>query len=326
MGGPDDLETDVNQRSLGVLQAAGAAVLFGSSYVATAFQLHGFTPLGAALWRSGLAALALAVIAALSAARSTKPVSGPPPPRFAARLARLAALGTLGGLIFVIGMNLAVSLVGATVTSFVAGLYAILAALFAPAVLSERLERRAAAGFILALAGTLLLAELGPSPDVLRGLAAGGMAAVSYGFYLVLIRRWSAAIQVGPVGISLATASASTIGLGIGLGLLDPRAALPFNGHSDVVVATIWLVFVTAFGPLLATAALRRIEAGLASSMLLLNPVTATLLSIALLRQTPSPPQVLGGILVLVGMAAATDLPGAIRRQRMRWATDRATS
>ena len=29
--------------------AALAAMLFGSSYVATAFQLHGFTPLGAAL-------------------------------------------------------------------------------------------------------------------------------------------------------------------------------------------------------------------------------------------------------------------------------------
>ena len=222
-------------------------------------------------------------------------------------------------------MNVAVSRVGATITAFVAGLCAILAALFAPVVLGERLARRAIAGFAVALVGTALLAELAPSAASLGGLAAGGMAAVSYGFYLVLVRRWSSAIQVGPVGISLASAGTATVALAIILAALDPHAALPTSSSASVIVATIWLVFVMAVGPLLVTAALRRIEAGLASSLLLLNPITATALAAILLHERPSPPQLLGGVLVLLGMAAATDLVGAVRRRRgiARLAPDR---
>lgn len=314
----------MTDRSLGTLAAAGAAALFGSAYVATAFQLHGFTPLGGALWRGALAVVLLLVLLGVDRRRRRADDIAPalPPPALPDRLARLVVLGILGGLVFIVGMNLAVSWVGATVTSFVAGLYAVLAALFAPIVLGERLARRAALGFVVALLGTVLLAELGPSPDALRGLAAGGMAAVSYGFYLVLIRRWSAAIQVGPIGVSLATAATSAFGLGIGLAVLDPRQILPASTAPDVVVSTAWLLFVTAIGPLLATAALRRIEAGLASSLLLLNPVTATVLAVILLNERLSIPQLLGGLLVLAGMAAATDLLGAVRRQRARRAVE----
>jgi drug/metabolite transporter (DMT)-like permease len=217
-----------------------------------------------------------------------------------------------------IGMNVAVSTVGSTITSFVAGLYAITAALFAPVVLGERLERRAVVGFVVALAGTALLAELGPSPSALVGLVAGGVAAVSFGFYLVLIRRWSRAIDIGPLGISLTTAGVSAVGLAIGLAILQPRSMVPSNLSPEVVVATAWLVLVTVSGPIFATIALRRIEAALASSLLLINPITATILSAILLAERPSAAQLLGGMLVLVGMATATDLVGALRRRRAR--------
>lgn len=308
----------MNDRRLGTVASALAATIFGSAYVATAFQLRGFTPLGGALWRSGLALVLLSVLAVWNAGRqrSTRDPATPSAPPLAGRLARLLVLGVLGGLFFVVGMNVAVSRVGATVTAFVAGLYAILAALFAPIVLSEKLERRAIGGFALALVGTILLAEIAPSVDTLGGLAAGGAAAVSFGLYLVLIRRWSSAIQVGPVGISLATAAVSTVGFAVILAVVDPHASLPASTTTNVVLATIWLALVTAVGPLLATAALRRIEASLASSLLLLNPVTATLLSVILLNERPSPPQLLGGLLVLVGMATSADLLGAARRRR----------
>jgi drug/metabolite transporter (DMT)-like permease len=231
------------------------------------------------------------------------------------RLARLLILGLLGGFIFIVGMNLAVSRVGATVTAFVAGLYAILAALFAPAFLPETLDWRAVVGLAVAMLGTILLAELGPTGDPL-GLVAAGAAAVSFGLFLVLIRRWSAAIQVGPVGISLATALASTAGLVILIAVMEPNAALPFSASASVVLATIWLAFVTTTGPLLTTVALRRVEASLAASLLLLNPITATALAALLLNEPPSPTQIFGGLLVLLGMAVATDPIGVVRRWR----------
>jgi DME family drug/metabolite transporter len=308
----------ITERTRGTIAAALAAVVFGSSFVATAFQLDGFTPLGGALWRSAFAAVILLGLSFRMnirsrtlphpRSRSTVPLAG--------RLVCLLVLGVLGGLVFVIGMNVAVSRLGATITAFVAGLYAILATLFAPIVLGERLARRAIAGFAVALAGTALLAELAPSADSVGGLAAGGIAALAYGLYLVLVRRWSSALQIGPVDVSLSIAGTSTMGLAIILVASDPQAALPTSVTPSVVIATIWLIVVSAVGPLLIATALRRIEASLASSLLLLNPITATVLAVILLHERPSPLQLLGGLLVLIGMAAATDLVGATRRRR----------
>jgi drug/metabolite transporter (DMT)-like permease len=106
------------------------------------------------------------------------------------------------------------------------------------------------------------------------------------------------------------------MGLAIILVASDPQAALPTSVTPSVVIATIWLIVVSAVGPLLIATALRRIEASLASSLLLLNPITATVLAVILLHERPSPLQLLGGLLVLIGMAAATDLVGATRRRR----------
>jgi len=315
----------LTERARGALAAAIAGCMFGSSYVATGFQLHGFTPLGGALWRSALGSIVLVAVIAWGARRSSKPATDgtPPPlagvaPPLAGRLARLALLGVLGGLIFVTGMNVAVSHVGAAVTAFVAGMYAVMAALFAPAVLGESLTRRSVVGFGVALVGTALLAELSPSADTLVGLAAGGIGAVSYGLFMVLIRRWSVAISVGPAGVSLSAAVATTVGLGFVLGAFDPGGAGPTNAVPSVILATAWLAMVTAFGPLILTAALRRLEAGLVSSFLLLNPITATILAALLLDERPSPIQLLGGALVLVGMATTTDVVAVLRRRRRR--------
>lgn len=306
----------MSERAAGVLTAAAAAILFGSSYVATAFQLRGFSPIAGAFWRSALAAIAIAIVSIIVTVRGRGLPRAEPPSPPAGRLLRLLVLGLLGGCVFLAGMNLAVALIGATITSFVAGLYAILAALFAPFVLAERLERRAVAGFVVALVGTALLAELAPTGDTLAGLAAGGMAAVSYGLYLVLIRRWSRAIQAGPLAVTLANTGMATAGLGAFILLSDPSSFLPRAVPPEVVVATAWLVLVSAGGTLLVTAALRRVEARLVSSMLLLNPVTATILAALLLAESPTPPQLVGGLLVLAGMAASTDVAGVLRRRR----------
>ncbi|HYM83768.1 MAG TPA: DMT family transporter [Candidatus Dormibacteraeota bacterium] len=310
------------ERTVGVAAGAGAAILFGSAYVATAFQLHGFTPLGGALWRSGLAAVALAILGVATRRASPRGagVRGGSDTfegaLAAGRLVRLAVLGAAGGLCFIVGMNLAVAWVGATVTAFVAGLYSIVAALFAPLLLDERLEPRAVAGFAVALVGTALLAELAPGTDTLRGLAAGGGAAVGFGLYLVLIRRWSRAIHAGPIAVGLANTTISAVGLAIVLGISDPAGLGPRATPPDVVVATAWLVVASAAGQLLVTAALRRVEAGLVSSLLLLNPITATVLSALLLSEVPTAPRLLGGLLVLAGMAASSDLVGVLRRRR----------
>ena len=70
-----------------------------------------------------------------------------------------------------------------------------------------------------------------------------------------------------------------------------------------------WLAAVAALGPILTVASVRLIPAARSAAFLLLNPITATVLAVTLLGERPSPLQLAGGILVLLGMAVAT-IPG----------------
>src|SRR5215510_4937841 len=93
---------------LGLAAAAGAAILYGAAYPATAVALRSFSP------------LAIAGIACTIALP-------------------FVVLGALGGVAFIAATNLAVSLNGPTITGFVAPLYAVAAAILAVPILGERL-------------------------------------------------------------------------------------------------------------------------------------------------------------------------------------------
>ncbi len=298
----------------GALFAAGAAVLFGSAYVATAFQLRSFTPLVGAFWRSLLALIVLAGILAVGALPAAPAI--PIGVSRVGRFVRLVILGAFGGLIFLVGMNLAVGLAGATITSFVAGLYAILAAVLGWLLLGERLSRSALAGFAVALVGTALLAELDPSSPSVPGFIAGLAAALSFALYLVLTRRWSRRYGLaGPI-IALATFAAASAGLLGFLAVTNPASILPAAPAPASLLALAWLVFASVTGQLFVIASVRRIDARRSSTFLLLNPITATILSALLLGERLAPIQLVGGGLVLLGMAMSSGL--LVRPTRLR--------
>lgn len=303
-----------SRRHLGELYSALAAMGFGSAYVATSFALDAFGPVPAAAWRAFLAALALAVIALLrrGPTRDTaKPSAAEVAPTRTARATRLLALATLGGPVFLASMNLAVADVGAAIASFVAGLYAVLAAVIAPVLLPERITARILAGFGLAVVGTAMLAELAPDAADLVGIGWGVLAAASFALYLVLTRRWSRPYLLDGMTVALANAALTAVVLG-GVVLVTSAASLaPTSPSAAPFVALAWMAFVAAIGPILTVASLRLIPAARSASFLLLNPITATILAVLLLGERPSVLQVAGGLLVLLGMAAAT-LPARV--------------
>jgi len=286
----------------GILFAALAAVLFGSSYVATAFALRSFTPLAIAAWRGIIAALTVAVVAraGLLATRPRGRLDGP-------RLVRLAVLGLLGGPAFIVSLNVAVSQTGATISSFVAGLYAVLGAILAPALLGERLRPAAVAGFAAALAGTALLAELDPAGAPIAGFGAGLAAAAAYALFLVLGRRWSAPWDL-PVGaVVLAQLLWSGPGILVVELLREPAAIAPAAPRPDALLALAWLAIpVGVAAQLLVVASVRRLDARRSSAFLLLNPPSAALLAWLLLGESLTATQLAGGLLVLLGIAVAS--------------------
>jgi probable blue pigment (indigoidine) exporter len=288
-----------------------AAILYGSAYVATAFALRSFTPLGAAAARGLLGAALLGAILLAPAAGGMRPTR-----LSASAMWRLGVLGLFGGGIFIVAMNVAVAMAGATITAFVAGLYAVLAAALAVPVLGERPERRTVASLAMALVGTALLSDLRPSVDLAAGIGVGLVAAVSFALFLVFSRRWSR-----PYGLPGASVALVALGMsGIGIGALIPILGDP--GVEGVVLpeaaaAVIWLaVGPGALAAVLVVAGMRRLPARRASAFLLLNPPTAALGAWLLLDERLSAVQLIGGALILLAMAGASGLafPGTERR------------
>jgi drug/metabolite transporter (DMT)-like permease len=288
--------------------AAIAAAAYGSAYVATAFALRSFEPLAAAVYRSLLAAIALAAIVWVvrrreRAAQPQQQDSRGPRGRVTTHL---AVLGALGGAIFLVAMNLAVAGVGATIASFVAGLYAVLAAVIAPFVLREPLRARALGGFVVALVGTALLADLDLNAGGLAGIAWGLVGALSFALFLVLSRKWGREDRLDGLTIALATMTVAAISLGLLVLATRPASLVPAELAPEALAALAWLVVAAAGGQAFAAASVRLIPASRSAAFLLLNPIVATVLSFVLLVERPSIVQLIGGGLVLLGIAAAT--------------------
>lgn len=324
------MEDEGARRHRGELFAALAAMGFGSAYVATSFALLAFEPVQAAAWRSVLAATVIGVIVFVRRRRNGSAEPGTEPgidapglgaasvklPRApAARAVRLLVLAVFAGPLFLASMNLAVAHVGAAIAAFVAGLYAVLSAVIAPALLPERLTMRVLAGFILALIGTALLAELDPDATDVAGMGWGLLAALSFALYLVLARRWSMPYRLDGLTVALAIGAVTAVVLGGFILVTDPASLTPSAPPAEAIVAIVWLAVVAGLGPILMVASVRLIPAARSAAFLLLNPITATILAVVLLGERPSPLQFGGGVLVLLGMAAAT-IPSRTGRGR----------
>lgn len=300
----------LSSEAVGVAAATGTALLYGSSYVATAFALRSFTPLTAATWRGVVGCAAVGLVIVVSRNPDLRPgrLTG-------AAVWRLLVLGAVGGPAFLICLNVAVSLAGASITAFVAGMYAVLVALLAIPVLGERPQAGTMVALLVALAGAALLGEVQLGGSTTLGVVVALLAACVFATYLVLIRRWSAThdlpgpiVGVASMGLSVVVTGGLALVIGPGAAALRP----------DAVAAIAWLgLGPGALATILVVIGMRRLHAHRASVFLLLNPPTAAIGAWLLLGERLDPVQIAGAALILVAMAAATGvlrMPGPSRR------------
>lgn len=283
----------------GIASAILAAVFFGTAYIATAFAIRSFTPMGAAMWRGLLATVVLALVAWLTLGRRRpQPLDWP-------RFSRLVVLGLTGGLGFVSAMNLSVSMAGATLAGFAASLAPVLAAVLAPLILRERLGLASACGFAVAVAGTALLIGTDAS-DVGPGVLAGLFAACCFAVFLLLSRRWSRKYHLSPTAIALSIAATTALGL-LPIELLrEPAELVPQDLRVDAALGVIWLALVPGvLAQLFVVASVRRVEVRSSGAMLLISPVTTAVLAAWMLGESLQVPQVIGAAMILGGVAGA---------------------
>ncbi len=290
--------------AIGQVSAVIAAVLFGTAYVATSIAIRSFTPLGAAMWRGILSTLVLvpAVAATRQSGAGTMSRS---------QTWRLIVLGLCGGLGFVVALNVAVSIAGATLPAFAASMSPILAAVFAPVVLGEALTIPAVAGFAVAVAGSALLSGTSPSGADGPGVLVGLLAALCFALFLLLSRRWSRPYQLTGGAIALSIAATTGLGLLPVELIREPGLLLPAHLRPDAAFALIWLALVPGVAAqLFVVASVRRVKTRSSAAMLLVSPVTAAALAALVLGETLNGPQLLGAVLVLGGTVGAAGLGG----------------
>ena len=296
--------TIASEERIGIAAAAAAAIIYGAAYPATAVALRSFSPLAVAGLSCTLAlvlVLGLAVAGVLprpSVGEMTRP-----------RLARLIVLSLLGGILFIVGVNIAVAIAGPTITGFVAPLYAVLATLFAVPLLGERVRVSSLLAFGLAFVGTALLAGAMPTGAPAGGVLLALLSAAMFGLYVVLARRWGARYRLDGTLVTIANLVGRGPVLLVAAAILDPGRVVPADPDPAAVIALLTIVFGSSTsGNLLLMASVRRVSSGRTSAALLLTPVASAVIAAVVLGERLSPGGILGAVFILAGMAVASGL------------------
>lgn len=281
-----------------LLGALLAIVFWGVSFVATKAVLREIAPTTLIFCRTALGALLLCVLLVLRGRR-------PWPPREA--LGPLALMGFLGVAFHQLLQAFALRLTSAVSTGWLIGLAPVWSALLSSWLLRERIGPGRLLGLAVGFTGAALV--------VTRGELGRGLLALpsTRGDLLVLLStvNWAAYTVLGrPVvqrlGPLPATAGAMLLG---GLMLLPPFAAT--GGAADLahLTAVGWagVLFLglacSGLGYLLWYAALERLQATRVAALLYLEPLVTLAAAVLLLGEPVGLFTVLGGALVLGGVA-----------------------
>jgi drug/metabolite transporter (DMT)-like permease len=229
---------------------------------------------------------------------------------------RIAIASLAGNLGYQILAAYGMQSVPASWTGLLFGLEPVFIALFAVLLTGERLTGWLIAGLCVAVLGTAALmlgSTLTPSGDVsLLGLVLVTLSTMGWGIYTVVIRAPTQKYGALPVACLAMAISALPAPI-----FVTPAFPLALAGMD----ATDWLAvgFVVVFGTFLSTAAwnfgLSRMESAVAGVFLYVQPVVAALGGMLLLGEQFTWPLLVGGGMIILGVAIAQFGP---RMQRTR--------
>ena len=285
-----------------VLAAAGGAACIAAS--ATLVRLADVAPATAATFRC---LYALPVLGLLMMREDR---------RFGRRPARQRWVAAAAGVFFAVDLVLwhhAIAAVGAGIATVLGNLQVVIVGFVAWWLLGERPSGRLVAAVPVVLVGVMLISGVvgadayGENPGL--GVLFGVGTSIAYAGFLLVLRHGARDLRrlAGPLFDATAVAAVVSALLGPVSGGLDLVPSWPAHG---------WLVLLAlssqVLGWLLISVSLPRVPAALTSVILLLQPVASVLLAAVVLAERPSPAQLLGCVVVLAGVVAAT----AGRRQR----------
>lgn len=184
----------------------------------------------------------------------------------------------------------------------------ILLALLAPVMLREHVPGLVLGALAVSVAGIALITLSGGSgEDAVRplGVLLALLAAVSYAFLIVLLKKWAS--EVDPVTVVLYQSLMAAV-------VLSPAAVLADYslGGADVAYLLLLGVVLTAGVGVIYVGALRSVPATTAGILAYMEPVSAALLAVLLLGESLTAAVVLGGAAIVaagVAVVARGDTP-----------------
>jgi drug/metabolite transporter (DMT)-like permease len=287
-----------------------AIVLWGLSFVATKAALREISPVTLIVTRFALGAVLLLTLVAM---RRLSLVVAP------ADVGRLALAGFIGVFVHQLLQSYALTLTTAVRTGWLIGLIPIWSALLAGLFLRERFGIMKSAGLALGFAGALLV--------VTRGRIGGGLLALpsTRGDLLVLASTLNWAVYtligrdvIGRLGSLRATAGSMVLGWLMLVPLFVHAAGWREYAHltSVGVGAVLFLGFgCSGIAYLLWYGALERVEMTRVAAFLYLEPLVTLGAARALLGEEIGLMTVIGGLIVLAGVALVQRAPGVAPKE-----------
>ena len=281
---------------LPLLPAAAFVLVWSSGYISGPAAVHAAAPFTVLGWRFVLAAVIGATLARLLRR---------PPRMDRAVLGRVAAVGFVMNAVQFGLMYVAFDLgLGATLASLFHALSPVLTALLAAALLGERVTRLQVLGFVVGVVGVLLVlgADLGHAGGPVAVLVGGlSMLTLSLG---TLGQRWIGAQPdlLWSAAVQFAVSAPPLLVLG-----WLTEGAWPVTDTRQAVVSVLFLAVVNSIvGLVLLSLLVLRGGSGAAASLFFLSPPVTAVLAWLVLDETLSVTQLVGLVVAVVGVGAAT--------------------
>lgn len=297
-----------HRRWVGPACLLGAALIWGFVPTSTRHVVQTLSPGNILLTRFLVGALAAVVLFSLFRA--------PLPPR--KLIPQAIFLGLLGQLGFNVPLAYGIQHVEAGTVALISGMSSVFMAALAVPLLGERPQARVVVGLVLALAGSVLVTvmsggELSLSRDQAVGSLLILLSATLWAVYSVIVKPWLG--QIPPTSIPM-------LGSIAGLPLMIPIGASGLLGGLSDLAWTGWLgvaqftITASVIAPILWAVGLQRGEASRAGLYLYLTPLFGVIVSAILLDEPVTIGTIVGGGLIVAGVALAT-LPPPGRRGRL---------
>ena len=285
--------------------AAGALVI---AFSAILVRLAEVSPSTAAVFRCAYALPVLGLLAWLERRR------------YGARSTRERQIALLAGVFFAADLTFwhhSIDAVGAGLATVLGNVQVVLVGVIAWAVLGERPDGRSALAVPVVLFGVVLISgAIGSGAygdDPLLGAVYGLLTALTYAFFILLLRRAGADARrpAGPLFDATLSSAVFAAIAGIAVGDIDFLPGLESQA---------WLVTLAlssqVLGWLLISVSLPRLPALHTAITLTMQPVGSVLLGVILLSEDPSLVQLAGVVIVISGIVLATARPRSPRPAR----------